>query len=104
MDTSVVDSPPQHRFEIRADGELAGFAAYREGEREIVFTHTEIDPAYEGKGLGSVLVRAALDEVRSRGHAVLPACPFVRSFVERHPDYLDLVPVAERDRFGLPTG
>jgi uncharacterized protein len=104
VDTSVVDSPPEHRFEIRADGELAGFAAYRAGERAIVFTHTEIDPAYEGKGLGSVLVRSALDEVRSRGHAVLPACPFVRSFVERHPDYLDLVPAAERDRFGLPTG
>lgn len=99
----MVDNPAEHQFEIRADGELAGFAAYREGERAIVFTHTEIDPAYEGKGLGSVLVRGALEEARSRGSAVLPACPFVRSFVERHPDFLDLVPAADRDRFGLPA-
>jgi uncharacterized protein len=103
VDTTVVDNPAEHRFEIRADGALAGFAAYRADEREHVFTHTEIDPAYEGKGLGSVLIRGALDDVRSRGRAVLPVCPFVRSFVERHPDYLALVPAAERDRFGLPA-
>jgi predicted GNAT family acetyltransferase len=103
VDTTVVDNPAEHRFEIRVDGKLAGFAAYRAGEREHVFIHTEIDPAYEGKGLGSVLIRGALDDVRSRGRAVLPVCPFVRSFVERHPDYLTLVPAAERDRFGLPA-
>jgi predicted GNAT family acetyltransferase len=104
VDTTVVDSPAEHRFELRANGKLAGFAAYRAGERAHVFTHTEIDPAYEGKGLGSVLIRGALDEVRARGRAVVPVCPFVRSFVERHPDYLALVPAAERDRLGLPAG
>jgi len=98
----VVDNPNEQRFELRVDGAVAGFAAYQAGDRAHLFTHTEIDPAYEGKGLGSVLVRGALDEVRGRGRGVLPACPFVRRFVERHPDYLDLVPAAERDRFGLP--
>ena len=103
VDSTVVDNPAEHRFEIRVDGRLAGYAAYRAEERAHVFTHTEIDPAYEGQGLGSVLIRGALDEVRSRGRAVLPVCPFVRRFVERHPDYLDLVPAAARDRFGLPA-
>lgn len=99
----MLDDPAADRFELRVDGELTGFVAYRADEQVHVFTHTEIDPAYEGRGLGSVLIRGVLDEMRSRGRAVLPVCPFVRSFVERHPDYLDLVPPAERDRFGLPA-
>jgi uncharacterized protein len=102
VDTKVVDNPERHRFEIYADGELAGFTAYRPQEREYAFTHTEIDPSYEGKGLGSVLARGALDEMRARGLGVLPYCPFVRRFVQRHPAYLDLVPPAMRGRFGLP--
>ncbi len=103
MDPSVVDNPAEQRFEVRVDGAVAGFAAYRAGEEADTFTHTEIDPAYEGRGLGSVLVRGALDEVRARGRQVRPACPFVRRFVERHPDYLDLVPPGERERYGLPA-
>ena len=99
----MVDNPGEHRFEVRVDGAVAGFAAYRADDRAHVFTHTEIDPAYEGKGLGSVLVRGALDEMRRRGRDVLPACPFVRRWVERHPDYLALVPAADRDRYGLPA-
>jgi uncharacterized protein len=102
-DTSVVDNPAEQRYELRVDGAVAGFAAYRAGDAADTFTHTEVDPAYEGRGLGSVLVRGALDQARARGRAVRPACPFVRSFVERHPDYLDLVPATERDRFGLPA-
>lgn len=101
--TTVADNPAEHRFEIRADGALAGFAAYRSGQREYVFTHTEIDPAYEGKGLGSVLVRGALDALRSRGLGAVPVCPFVLRFVRRHEDYLDLVPARDRDRLGLPA-
>jgi len=103
VDTRVVDDAAAHRFELFVDGKPAGFAAYRPGDRAIVFTHTEIDSAYEGQGLGSVLIRSALDEVRSRGLGVVPVCPFVHSFVERHPDYLELVPAAERDRLGLPA-
>jgi predicted GNAT family acetyltransferase len=103
VDTTVLDNPAEHRFELLVDGKPAGFAAYRADERAHVFTHTEIDPAYEGKGLASVLIRGALDEMRARGRSALPVCPFVRSFLERHPDYLDLVPAAERDRFGLPA-
>ncbi len=104
---TVVDVPEESRFEIRLDGRLAGFAEYRtkpDGAHPglLVLTHTEIDEAFEGRGLGSVLVRAALDTARERGVPVRPDCPFVRAYVARHPDeYLDLVPDDLRSRLGL---
>ena len=100
---SVRDVPERSRFEIHVDGRLAGFAQYRMKDPQlIVFTHTEIDDAVEGRGLGSTLVRSALDAARSRGLAVRPDCPFVRGYVARHPDdYLDLVPEELRPRLGL---
>ena len=100
--TTVLDVPESSRFEIHVDGRLAGFAQYRMKDAGlIVFTHTEIDDAFEGRGLGSTLVRAALDTARSRGLAVRPDCPFVRAYIGRHSDYLDLVPVDLRARLGL---
>lgn len=103
MDNEVVDRPEQHRFEIVADGQVAGFADYQLRGADIMFTHTEIDEAYEGKGLGSVLVRHALDAARERELNVLPLCPFVRSWIERHPDYLPLVPESARAKYKLPA-
>ena len=101
METEVTDNPERQRYEIRADGELAGFTAYRDRPSGIALTHTEVGDAYEGQGVGSKLVSATLDDLRSRGLEVLPVCPFVKSYIERHPEYLDLVPEAERERFGL---
>jgi predicted GNAT family acetyltransferase len=100
---TVADAPERSRFEIHVDGEQAGFAAYHmKDPRLMVLTHTEIDDAYEGRGLGSVLVRAALDSARGRGLSVRPDCPFVRAYVARHPDdYLALVPEELRARLGL---
>jgi predicted GNAT family acetyltransferase len=87
----VVDVPEKSRFEIRVDGELAGFADYsRMGDR-VIFRHTEIHDAYEGRGLGSKLAQGALDAARTAGHGVVPLCPFIASYIERHPDYQDLV-------------
>lgn len=92
----VRDNPASSRYEITedgpdgADGAVIGFAAYQKAERLIVFTHTEIDPGWEGKGVGGQLVRAALDDVRRQGLPVLPTCPFVQSWMQRHPDYADL--------------
>jgi uncharacterized protein len=100
-DTKVVDNPEAGRFDIIVDGEPAGLAAYRRHGSTIEFTHTKIESKYEGRGLGSVLVRRALDAARGEGLAVLPYCPFVRGYIQRHREYVDLVPVDERPRFDL---
>jgi len=99
----VSHNPAQSRYEITEDDAVLGIAEYRELSGRIAFTHTETDPERAGQGLAAELVAFALDDVRSRGLAVLPLCPYVRAFVAKHPDrYLDLVPPADRERFGLP--
>ncbi len=99
MSVEVRDNRDKERYEIWTDGELAGFAQYRLHGERITFTHTEIDPEHEGTGLGSRLVRAALEDVRERGLTVLPVCPFFANYIRHHPDdYLDLVVPAMRAR------
>ncbi|MDR6862208.1 GNAT family N-acetyltransferase [Phycicoccus sp. 3266] len=91
-ETTVKDNPDLGRFEAHVDGALAGFAAYRLSGGHIVFTHTEVDDAYEGQGVGGALARGALDQVRAAGeHDVVAMCPFIAAWIERHPDYQDLV-------------
>ena len=103
-DVRVLDVPEQSRFEIRVGGELAGFTEYRRRPPLIAFTHTLIDPRFEGQGLAHRLAEIALSEARSAGLAVLPFCPFVRSFIAGHTDeYLDLVPRDLRGAFDLPA-
>lgn len=101
MTTEVRDNRDAKRFEIHVDGELAGFAQYKPGEGTVAITHTEIDDAYAGQGLAKVLAGDTLDELRSRGVGVLPFCPFFRGYIQKNPDYLDLVPESERARFDL---
>lgn len=103
-ETKVADNPDASRYEIVVDGEPAGFVAYRRGGATVSLTHTEVEQRFEGRGLGSVLVRGALDLARADGLAVLPVCPFVRRYMQRHPDYVDLVPTDQRARFELPAG
>ncbi|WP_018655345.1 GNAT family N-acetyltransferase [Actinomadura flavalba] len=91
MSREITDNPAENRYEIREDGVLAGFAEYRAEPDTLVFTHTEVDGAFEGKGVGGALARGALDDVRSRGLKVRPLCPFIRSWIEKHPDYRGLV-------------
>jgi predicted GNAT family acetyltransferase len=101
MDLQVADNPDKARFEIRADGELAGFVQYQLGDNEIAFTHTQTDDRFRGHGLGGRLAQAALDEARDRHLAVLPYCPFVKSWITGHREYADLVPEDRRRQFGL---
>jgi uncharacterized protein len=102
-DPDVVDVDARHRYEIRVDGETAGYAEYhrRSGGETISFTHTVVDDAHAGQGLAGRLARAALDDARARGLAVLPYCPFVRGWIAKHPDYVDLVPADRRGEFEL---
>ncbi|ROS79185.1 hypothetical protein EDF32_0067 [Cellulomonas sp. PhB143] len=89
---TVTDAPERSRFEIRtADGDLVGTAAYTRHDAVTVLTHTEVDDAVEGQGAGSTLVRGALDAIRSNGGKAVALCPFVAGYVERHPEYADLL-------------
>ena len=88
MDTAVVDNPAEHRFEIHVGGQVAGFARYRLAPGKIVFIHTEVDPVYEGKGLGSTLAAGALDAARERSLEIDAQCPFIAAYLKRHPEYL----------------
>ena len=102
-DGVVVDVPDRSRFEIRVDGEVAGFTEYHRRPRVISFVHTSIDQRFEGRGLASALARTALSAARDDGLAVMPFCPFVRGYIARHPEYVDLVPTDLRAQFGLPA-
>lgn len=97
----VMDNPDEQRYEVWEDGQLAGFVMYRIATDRIALVHTETDPAFAGRGLAKVLVTQALDDVRARGLGVLPFCPYVKSFIAKNADYLDLVPEEERARFQL---
>ncbi|HYN68112.1 MAG TPA: GNAT family N-acetyltransferase [Ornithinibacter sp.] len=88
----VTRNEDEHRWEARIDGELAGIAEYQLTDELVVFTHTEVEPAFEGRGVGGTLARHALDEVRAEGtRKVMPLCPFVKAWITRHPDYRPLV-------------
>jgi uncharacterized protein len=101
MDVRVVDEPDSERFALYAGDDLAAIAEYRRRPGVIAFTHTEVDPDFEGRGFGSQLARAALDQVRSEGLGVLPFCPFISGWIAKHPEYVDLVPVDMRKEFDL---
>jgi len=96
METTVRDNPEENRYEIRDGERLLGHADYDRSGDTTVFIHTEVDPDAGQDGLGSTLVRAALDDVRSKGGSVVAQCSFVRGWIKRHPDYADLV--ADRTR------
>jgi predicted GNAT family acetyltransferase len=101
MELQVVDNPGKERFEIRADGEIAGFVDYQMGDSEIAFLHAETDNRFRGQGVAGRLVQSTLDSARERHLTVLPYCPFVRGWIAEHPGYADLVPEDQRERFGL---
>ena len=96
---SLTNNADQHRYEISVDGTLAGFAEYNLLEGAVLFTHTEILEAFEGKGLGSKLARYALDDVRSKGVWAIPVCKFIAGYIHKHPEYVDLVKPEVRRAF-----
>ena len=91
MNVTVADNLAEARYEVWADGKLAAFTEYELTSDTIIFIHTEVEPEYEGHGVGRSLARYALDDARRRGLRVRPLCPFIKGWIERHPDYADLV-------------
>jgi predicted GNAT family acetyltransferase len=88
---TVTRNDENSRYEALLDGQPAGFVQFRQRPGKVVLIHTETDPAYEGRGVGSALARGALDDVRARGEKARVECPFIRAYIERHPEYADLV-------------
>lgn len=101
MAIDVRDNAEDNRYEVFLDDELAGFSAYQRAGDEITVTHTEVDPKFEGKGIGSGLARGLLDDVRRSKLSLLPRCDFIRGYIARHGEYTDLVPAGRRGDFGL---
>ena len=101
MNTVVTRNLPLSRFDIHVDGELAGFADYTLKDGVIVFPHTEIDPKFGGKGLGTTLIEFALNEIAQENLSVEPLCPFVSKYIGKHPELLYLVAEEKRKKFGL---
>lgn len=100
-DLQVIHNEAQQRYELRQEGRVLGFAEYRPAGPALLFSHTEIEEGHEGQGLGSRLVRGALDDVRAQGRAVVPMCPFVAAFMREHREYAELVQPGQRGVFGL---
>jgi predicted GNAT family acetyltransferase len=87
---SVIHNEAESRFEIKLGDELA-VTQYRRHGSKIIFTHTEVPPSMEGKGIGNLLARTGLDYARKENLRVVPRCEFIAAFIERHPEYQDLV-------------
>ena len=88
--SAVRDNKEASRYELAVDGDVA-IAVYQRRGDVIAFTHTEVPPQLEGHGVGSALIKGALDDVRARGLAIIPACEFVAAYLERHPEEQDLL-------------
>lgn len=101
MAVEVEDNRDRSRYEAFADGRRAGYSNYRRRPDLIALDHTQVDERFEGLGVGSALAVTILDEARAAGLAVLPYCPFMNEYIQRHPQYADLVPESQRERFGL---
>ena len=100
-DLEIRDNPDKHRFEVGlGDGSIA-IAEYRLGDGKIVFTHTEVPAAHEGRGIGSALIRFALGRARARGLKVVPICPFFAAYMKKHVEVQDLLDPSYRNLLGV---
>ncbi len=100
MATELINNEAASRYEIHVDGQLAGYALYRRRPDALALTHTKILPEFEGRGLGSVLARGTLDDIRAQGGQIVPLCPFIAAFINRHDEYRDLIVARARDEEG----
>ncbi|MGI8667586.1 MAG: GNAT family N-acetyltransferase [Jatrophihabitans sp.] len=88
---TLVDNQAVGQYELRLDGRRVGLLSYHDRDGVLVLAHTETLPEFGGRGLAGRLVGFALDDLQARGRLVDPACPFVRAFIDKHPEYQDLI-------------
>lgn len=98
-DITLTNNAEAHRYELRVGGELAARAEYNLPKGSVLFTHTEVDPKFEGRGFGSKLAKFALDDVRARGLHAIPVCQFIAGWLRKHPEYHDLLTEESRRAF-----
>ena len=91
MDPVVADVPDRGRYEASLDGAVVGILTYAIKNGRIALIHTEVLPAFEGRGVAAALSRFALDDARRQGLLVIASCPYVKRYLETHPDDLDIV-------------
>ncbi len=92
MSFTVTDVPERERFEARDEADaVAGVLTYQLTGAIVVYTHTEVDPRFEGRGVGSALARAAMDDARAKSRTVVPLCPFLSGWLGEHREYDSLV-------------
>jgi len=103
MSLRISHHPSSGHFIAQEEAQGAGFIEYKRRGDDIAILHTIVDPAFEGRGVGSALAKDALDTARQEGWGVLPYCPFIQAYIGKHPEYLDLVPAGRREAFGLPA-
>jgi predicted GNAT family acetyltransferase len=97
-DISITNQTSRQRYELAVGGTLAAVAEYRPRGGNIEFVHTEVVPQYEGKGLAQQLAQHALDDVRSQGRKAVVSCSYMAKYIERHPQYQDLLAGDEAPR------
>ena len=98
-EVTVTNNPDRQRYEAAVDqAAVAGFVDYQQTDELVVLTHTEVDPTFEGRGVGGALARAALDDIRERRLKALVICPFILGWLRNHPEYQDLLYNAPRSR------
>jgi uncharacterized protein len=101
METSIRQNTEQSRYELMVEDAVAGVVEYREQGDQVELTHTEVDPSYEGQGIGSHLAHAVLDNLRNEKRSLVPSCRFINGYLKRHPEFAELVPAERREEFGL---
>ena len=86
---TVKDNPAKSRYDVFVDGQLAGFTEYVPSGGVVIMPHTEISQPFEGRGIGSALVRGALEDLKAKGQRVYPLCPFIVNWLRKHPEHAD---------------
>lgn len=98
---TIENNADKGQYEAKLDGKVVAFAEYRPIGQSIMFTHTEVNEELEGKGVGSQLIRYALEDTKAQGMTAIPMCPFVKIFIQRHKEFITVVHPAHRKVFGM---